>query len=157
MYGCYSLEGPNHSKSCLRFMWGWSCDHHVSSNPITNIYWDTSTEVNQQRGSAQDLSGWAHGSLDLWSKVPVGHIVPFWVTDVHRRGRRNPQVADLGPSAKTSRADLQRGSILSSWPFNIFGTERRLLRFESLCRVVLPFCHGIARIPDRDAYLLAFG
>jgi hypothetical protein len=47
---------------------------------------DTSTEACQEGGSAQDLFGWAHGSLDIQCEVPVRYAVPRWIIDVRRRG-----------------------------------------------------------------------
>jgi hypothetical protein len=121
--GCYYSEGLNWYKSGLKFISDWSCYHHASSNPITNICQDTSIEARQEGGSAQDQSRWAHDSLVLRSKVPIWHIVPFWNTNVHHWGRQNPWVINLGTSAKSSQAGLRRGSIPSSRSVHIIDIE----------------------------------
>jgi hypothetical protein len=99
----------------------------------------------------------AHGSLDIQCEVLIRHTVPLRIIDVHRRGRRKPQVSDSGPNTKSLSTAVRKSSILSGRSINFIGIKRRLFRFELLYMVILPLSHDVTGIPDQDTYLLAFG
>jgi hypothetical protein len=96
----------------------------------------------------------AHDSLDIQREVLVRHTIHLQIADVRRRGRQKPRVIDSGSSAKSSSVVLWNNSIL---PGRSIYIRQSLLRFESSCRVILSLRHDIARTPDRDTYLPAFG
>jgi hypothetical protein len=57
---------------------------------------DTLTEAHQEGGSAQNLSRWVYGSLDIQHEVPVRHTVHLWIFDVRHREDENLELLTRG-------------------------------------------------------------